>query len=101
MDPTYYGNIHLHKNIIQVYGDHFVLAAGLTNLPLDTSGLVNYEVAYKPIDESYLNKNEDDELYLTNCQYQRGGFKSRDLRYHRKKRLKEIEMVRQEIGETS
>ena len=49
--------------------------------------------------ESYLNENKDDELYLTDCQYRRGGFKPQDLRYHRRKRLKEIEMVRQEIGE--
>ena len=41
---------------------------------------------------SYLYKNGDDKLYFTDCHYQNGGFKRQDLRYHRKKRMKQIEM---------
>lgn len=58
---AYHGTVHLHKHNIQAY------TSGLVN-NLHTS-IVNYEVAYKPIKESYLNKKEDDELFFTDCQY--------------------------------
>ncbi len=69
-----------------------------TTVPLVNNlhtSIVNYEAIYKPMEERYLDENEDDEVYLTDCQYRRGRFKPRGLRYHRRKRLKEMKMVKQ------
>ena len=44
--------------------------------------------------QSYLNKNVDDEFYFTDCQYQKDKFKRQDLYNYRKKRIKEINMMR-------
>ena len=77
------------------------LLPALASLPASTlqaytSGLVNhllnYEAVHKPMQQSYLNENVDDEFYFTDCQYQKGKFKRQDLCYHRKKRMKQIEM---------
>ncbi len=54
--------------------------------------LVNHEVVHKSMQPSYLYKNKDYKLYFTDCQYQKGGFKHQNLCYHRKKRMKKIEI---------
>ena len=102
VDPAYHGTVHLRENIIRACRGHSALAAGLTNPLGDTSGLVNnlytsivnHEVIYKPMEQNYWNENEDGDLYPTDCQYWRGRFKRQDLCYHRRKRLKKIELVR-------
>lgn len=38
--------------------------------------MVNYEAVQKPIEERYLDKNEDDKLVFTDCQYWKGKLKS-------------------------
>ncbi len=80
VDLTYHGTVHFCKNIIQAY------TSGLIN------HLVNYEAVHKFMQPSYLYENRDDKLYFTDHQYWKGGFKRQDLCYHRKKRMKEIEM---------
>lgn len=54
--------------------------------------LLNYELVQKCMQSSYLYKNGDDRLYFIDCHYQNGKFKRQDLYYHRKKRIKEIEI---------
>ena len=57
VDPAYHGTVHLQKNIFLACRGHPALAAGLTNPPRDTSGLVNnlytsivnYEAIHKPV----------------------------------------------------
>lgn len=52
-----------------------------------TSGLVNYlldyEAVHKPTQQSYFNKNEEDELYFTDRKYRKGKFKPQGQRYHK------------------
>lgn len=85
MDLAYHGIVHLQENIIRARRSHPTLAAGLINPALDISGLVNnfytsivnyIEAVHKPIEERYLDKNEDDKLYFTDCQYWKGKLKS-------------------------
>ena len=91
VDPTYHGTVHLKENIIQACKGYPALAADLTNPPGDTSGLVNnlyistvnYEAIYKPVQRSYLHKNKNNELYFTDCQYWRGGFRSHGQGYNK------------------
>lgn len=95
VDPVYHNIIHFCKIIIQVCRDHPILATTLTNFVLDTFNLiVNYKVVYKCLKERYLDKNEDDELYLMDYQYWKGKFETQSLYYHRKKRLKELREIR-------
>ena len=90
VDPTYHNIVHLQENIIQACRGHFELAAGLTNPLGDTFSLVNnlytfivnYEAIYMLVQQSYLHKNKDNELYFTDCQYQRGGFRPRGQGYN-------------------
>ena len=85
VDPAYHGTVYLQENIIQACRGHPAFAAGLTNPLGDTSGLVNnlytsivnYEAIDEPVQQSYLHENKDDELYFTDRQYWRGGFKPR------------------------
>ncbi len=73
--------------------DKFDTSGLVTNL---YTSIVNYEAVHKPMQQSYLNENEDDEFYFTDCQYRKGKFKRQDLCYRRRKRMKEIEMMRQD-----
>lgn len=43
---------------------------------------------------SNLYKNRNNKLYFTDYQYQKGGFKCQDLSYYKKKRMKEIKIIR-------
>lgn len=56
VNPVYHGTIHFCENIIQAHRDHLALTAGLINLFLETSDLVNnlYTsiINYKAIYES-------------------------------------------------
>ena len=60
VDPAYHGTVHLRENIIRACRGHPALAAGVTNPPGDTSGLVNnlytsiinYEAVHKPVQQS-------------------------------------------------
>lgn len=91
MDLIYYNIIHLCKIIIRVYRGHPALAINFTNPLLDTFSLiVKYKTVYKPLEERYLNKNKDDELYLTDCQFWRDRLKPQGLHYHKRKGLKEL-----------
>ena len=91
VDSAYHGTVHLRENIIRACRGHPALAAGLTSPPSDTSGLinnlytsiVNYEAVHKPTQQSYLNKNEEDELYFTDRQYRKGKFKPQGQRYQK------------------
>ena len=87
VNPERHGTVHLSENPIEAY------KSGLVNHVY--TYVVNHEAVYKPMQQNYRNKNEDGDLYLTDCQYRRGRFKRQDLRYHRRKRLKEMEMVKQ------
>ena len=80
MNPKCHSRVHLSENTIQAYKSDLV------------NHLVNYETVYKFIEQKYLNENEDDEFYFTDGYYQNARFKCQDLRYHRKKRIKQIEM---------
>ena len=91
VNPAYHGTVHLQENIIRACRGHPALAAGLTNPLGDTSGLVNnlytsivnYEAVHEPVQQSYLHENKDDELYFTDRQYRRGGFKPRGQGYNK------------------
>ncbi len=54
--------------------------------------LVNYEAVHKSMQLSYLYENRDYKLYFMDYQYRKCVFKCQDLCYHRKKRMKGIEM---------
>lgn len=41
---------------------------------------------------SYFYKNKDNKLYFTDCHYQNSKFKYKDLYYHKKKKIKKIEI---------
>lgn len=70
-----------YKKILFKPAKHLALAAGLTNLPHETSDIVhllcssiiNYETVYKPtLMKNYMqaDKNgEDHKIFFTNCQY--------------------------------
>lgn len=91
VDSAYHGTVHLRENIIQACRGHPSLAAGLTSPPSDTSDLinnlytfiVNYEAVHKPTQQSYLNENEENELYFTDRQYRKSKFKPQGQRYHK------------------
>ena len=83
MDPKYHVIIYLYKIIIQLFRSYFAPAAIFIKPLLDISDLVknlhifnaNYESLYKQIKERPLDKNEDDKLYPTDCQYRRDKLK--------------------------
>ena len=91
VDPAYHGTVNLRENIIWACRGHPALAAGLTNPPGNISGLVNnlytsivnYEAIHKPVQQSYLHENEDNELYFTDRQYRKGGFRPRGQGYNK------------------
>ena len=85
VNPECHGTVHLSENPIQAYKSGFV------------NHLANYEAVHKSMQPSYLYENGDDKLYFTDRQYRKGGFNPQDLCYHKKKRMKEIEM--DEAGE--
>lgn len=44
---------------------------------------------------SYLYKNGDNKLYFMDCQYWKNGFKCEDIYYYKKKKTKEIGIMKQ------
>lgn len=100
MNLVHHSIEHFCKIIIQAYIDYSALIAGLINHLLDifclvnhfSTSIVNYEAIYKPIKESYLDKNKDDKLYFTDYQYYKSKFYYQNLCYYRKKRIKKIEI---------
>ena len=83
VDPAYHGPVHLRENIIRACRGHPALANGLTNPPMDASGLVNnlytsivnYEAVHKPTStqQTYIQSDveDDSELFFTDRQYRK------------------------------
>lgn len=96
MDPTYHGPVHLRENIIRACRGHPTLATGLTNPPLDASGLVNslytsivnYEAVHNPVTtqqsytQAYKHDDDDNEAYFTDRQYRKGESKAQSSRMY-------------------